>query len=438
LSGINSYVPVWNTDFWSSTDNRQLGLDLLDWSKTANRVEESKKAVDEFKGLPASFTSMLRESTVLVFPWELSYAQTGQFRLWPLYTLQAYVAYSKYLDTMTASQLRAASSQIDYVLFEWKSLDRRHPLLDVPATWSQLFDEYEPVLSQPGKMVLGHRKVPLQHSLGTSFDSRPFPIGQWIELPRRSAVLWAKIDIPYSREGFWRKALFKADAMYLSAGRASGGVEKYRIVPDVLSSAFPLNIMPLDFNDLQTLWGTSRVDDPIIRVRLDSDSPNDYGRPRLELYGEQASEIKVDENKLQSFRSKFGVDSAAQITNTMQFDLDFVDKASPLWWPDEGHPWLVRRSHPLELKGWSATADKSSTFDSLYAVINGRNWVRAVTVPRVDVANYLKNNALDLCGYTLTIPTSGMAVGVQRLDIVGVVNKTKQLYRANPMYIEVR
>jgi hypothetical protein len=122
----------------------------------------------------------------------------------------------------------------------------------------------------------------------------------------------------------------------------------------------------------------------------------------------------------------------------MLFDIDFVDKGSVPMWPDEKHPWVLSRDHRLELSGWSVTADKSSSFDSLYAVINGRGLIRAVGLPRADVANVLKNAALEGCGYQLTIPTMGLAIGVQRLDIVGVVNETHQVYRANPMYIEVR
>jgi hypothetical protein len=438
LSGINTYVPVWNSDFWSSSSNRQLGLDLLDWPKTAGRTEEAKRKPSADNELPMSFSTLLRGSTAVVFPWELTYAQSGQFRLWPLYNLQTYSSYSRYLDTMTASELKAASKHIDYVLFEWKASDGRHPLLDVPATWCELLDEYEPVLGQPGKMILAHRKAPPRHKLIPSLGSVPFQMGRWLDLPRRPAVVWAKMSIPYSKEGYWRKIFYKADAMYLSLERASGGVGRYRIVPGVLSSVFPLNIMPLDFDALQTLWGTSRVYDPIVRLRLESDSPNDYGRLELQLFEDQVSDIKVVEDKSPSFQSKFGLDSPDKITNSMLFDIDLVDKGSVPAWPDEKHPWVLPRDHRIELSGWSVTADKSSSFDSLYAVINGRGLVRAVGLPRADVATVFKNTALEGCGYELTIPTTGLAIGPQRLDIVGVVNQTHQVYRANPMYIEVR
>jgi hypothetical protein len=438
LAGINSYMPVWNNEFLSSANNRQLGLDLLDWFKTEARLEEANRKADEFKQLPTSFISLLEDSTVVVFPWELTYAQSGHFRLWPLYTLQTYVAYSAYLDRITASELRAASKHVDYVLFEWKGSDGRHPLLNVPATWSEIFDEYEPVSSQAGKMVLRHRKTTLQHRLGPSYGSVSLPIGQWVDLPRKSAVLWAKVYIPYSREGAWRKTLYKADAMYLSFGRVSGGVERFRVVPGVLASAFPLNTLPLDFEALRILWGTNRVDDPIARLRLESDSPNDYGRPGLELFEEQGSSVKAANDRSESFQAKFGVESPEKITNGLRLIVDQINKGPVSALPDEAHPFLLGRKRGLELIGWSLTPDNASILDGVYGVVNGRSWVRAAAVSRPDVAKALNNPALELSGYKFSISTAELPIGVQRLEVVGVTNKTHKLYRSVPLYFEVR
>src|SRR5207249_2648216 len=239
---------VWTDGFWSSANTRQATSELLDWNATVKRINDEIKKTDEFQQLPPAFRTRLQDSTAAVFPWELAYARSGHFKLQPLYVMQAYSAYTEYLDRKTAEHVRADRDRTEYVLFDWHSIDGRHPLLDVPATWMALADNYEVADVSAGKLLLHRRETPLNHRQRVLKDV-PLPMGQWVNLPDTKSELWARIRIPYSASGMLQETLYKADAIYLAL-KTRDLTARYRIVPGVLSSPFPLSAFPVDFESL--------------------------------------------------------------------------------------------------------------------------------------------------------------------------------------------
>jgi len=288
LSGINvHWQNVWTEAFWSSANTRQPAADLLDWTATASRINEAAKTTDEFRTLPQELRARLQDSTVTVFPWEVAYARSGQFKLQPLYTMQAYSASTQYLDRKTAGRLAAKRSE--YVLFDWESIDERHPLLDVPATWMALVDNYELAEVASRKLVLKRRSAPVNHRQHV-LQEFAFPIGKWIDLPDTKTNLWARLLMPYSILGTVRKTIYKTRAVYLSV-RSGETTARFRVVPGVLSSAFPLTALPVDLDGFVNLLRSGRIDAPITRIRLDVESPSDFSEPTLQLLEETESQL---------------------------------------------------------------------------------------------------------------------------------------------------
>jgi hypothetical protein len=282
LCATNLHWTVWSQPFWSSANNRLAAADLVHWTATSARIHEEERKVDEFEQLPPAFRKLLEASTVAVFPWELVYARPRHFRLQPLYTMQSYSAYTEYLDRRTAEQIRAARDGTEYILFEWKSIDGRHPLLDVPQTWTAIVDNYRPEEVGDGKLLLKRRDTPLTHEQ-VFLKEVSLPIGRWIDLPRTRTELWGRIHIPYSFVGKLRKTFYKADAIYLAVSASNNMTTRFRIVPGVLSHEFPLNSLPTDFVSLVEILKSQRVAAPIVRMRLEANDPGLYREGSLEL-----------------------------------------------------------------------------------------------------------------------------------------------------------
>ncbi|HEV2201371.1 MAG TPA: hypothetical protein VGR73_16250 [Bryobacteraceae bacterium] len=282
LSATNLHWAVWSEAFWSGAHNRLAAADLVHWSATAARIREEERGVDEFDRLPPAFRKLLDASTAAVFPWELVYARPGHFALQPLYTMQSYSAYTEYLDRRTARRIRAARDRTEYILFEWKSIDDRHPLLDVPQTWTAMVDNYRLEEIGDGKLLLKRRDTPLAQE--QVFLKRiSLPIGRWIDLPRTTTELWGRIHIPYSFAGKLRETLYKADAIYLAVSDSNNMTTRFRIVPGVLSHEFPLSSLPTDFVSLVDILKSQRVAAPIVRIRLEASNPDHYREGSLEL-----------------------------------------------------------------------------------------------------------------------------------------------------------
>jgi hypothetical protein len=282
LSATNLHWMVWNEAFWSSAYNRRASAELIHWTDTEARIHNEERNVDEFEQLPQSFRKLLDAKTVAVFPWGLVYARPGHFSLQPLYTMQTYSAYTEYLDRRTADQIRAARDRTEYILFEWKSIDGRHPLLDVPQTWAAIVDNYRLEEIGDGKLVLKRRDTPLTHEQ-VFLKQVPLPIGRWIDLPRTKTELWGRIHIPYSFFGKLRETLYKGDAIYLAVSASNNMTMRFRIVPGVLTHEFPLNSLPTNFVSLVDIMKSQRVAAPIVRIRLEANDPGRYREGSLEL-----------------------------------------------------------------------------------------------------------------------------------------------------------
>jgi hypothetical protein len=438
LSGANiHWLNVWTEGFWSSANTRQTTAELLQWDSTVSRINNEKAKTDEFEQLPPSFRTRLEGSTAVVFPWELSYGRSNRFRLDPLYTMQAYSAYTEYLDRKTAEHLR--SDGADYVLFDWQALDRRHPLLDVPLTWMALTDEYEPTEVAAGGLLLKRRGSPLRHKQ-RNVKALAVPIGKWIDVPDMKTELWARLRIPYSVYGSLKKTLYKADAMYLSIG-SRNVTSRFRVVPGVLSSAFPLTAFPLDFDSYVSILQTKTVGEPITRIRLESESPGDYEDASLELFEETESQLTFQDSSERSFQSEFHLTSPAAIPRFCAGGIDIINEVqNPVAVPDEQHPMILRSDTGLMLEGWLADRTDGRAFDQIYAVINGRLF-RATVIARKDVGAFFKNPALDLSGYRVGIGAEDFKKGTQTVDLIGVMNQDQDhiLCRlAKAVYVEVQ
>jgi hypothetical protein len=291
LSGINPYWPVWNEGYWTPAPQLHLAHALLDWSGTRPWLDSELKKHDSFTQLPDDFQRSLEGSVTTVFPWELSYATSRHFRVDPLYFMQAYSGYTQYLDNMGARRIRERYGRVDHILFDWQSIDERHPLLDVPATWQAMFDCYRPALVGANRLLLVRRDKPIEHQ-ATFLTRVPLPFRTWVELPRSKSVLWSRMLIPYSVRGQARNFLYKMPPVWLTVGLESGAKLRFRVIPSVLSTSFPLNDMPVDFDSLVALWQSQRVSSPVARIRLDSEEPAGYRESSMELFEETQSTVE--------------------------------------------------------------------------------------------------------------------------------------------------
>src|SRR5271165_2354588 len=109
-------------DWWSPRTNVTAALDLVHWKQETDKLNHMGDSLFS-AGVGSMYSTQVNGKRVLVFPSDLAYAAHGEFEVVPLYTIQAYSAYTRYLDRMSAQKLVASTPPLDYVIFEWKSVD---------------------------------------------------------------------------------------------------------------------------------------------------------------------------------------------------------------------------------------------------------------------------------------------------------------------------
>ena len=291
LQGASQGWGVTSRDWWSPGFNLAQAGRLLHWRQTARMLDQIND--DTFRGANVmDYLGTLKHSRVLFFPWEVSNGSRGAFTTVPLYATQAYSAYTHFLDEQSAKHIAEASPAIDYVLFEWGSVDRRNPFLDVPMTWNELFRHFIPASARGDVLLLHRRPSPLPVAFH-AIAQAACPFETWTAVPARNTPVALSLDLHQTLTGKAITTLFQLDAINMEVQTRSGLSVEMRFPPGVVQSPFPINYLPLNGPILTTLWNENLVADPIVRLRLTGPGLRQMACGGMQFYDVTGTQIRV-------------------------------------------------------------------------------------------------------------------------------------------------
>ena len=105
--------------------------------------------------LPSSVTELIGDSSVCIYPWEISYCISTDLNYFPLATLQAYCAYTPYLDRITAEKFLNEDAP-EHIILTLDTIDNRLPLIECPQTWEAIRNNYFVLIEDNGIILLRH------------------------------------------------------------------------------------------------------------------------------------------------------------------------------------------------------------------------------------------------------------------------------------------
>jgi hypothetical protein len=436
LHGAGGAWPVWDRFWWTPEANLTQAARLLNWDSEMNALDASSQQL--LSTAPINqYTETLGRSHVLLFPWEISYGAHQNFTTVPLYSVQAYLAYTRYLDQQTASHIANASPPIDYVFFQWQSMDSRHPLADVPATWNALFSHFEPVSSNNAVLLLKRRDTPLAMTFRPSSRS-DFAADAWVPVPQQATPAGLSISLKPSLYGIALQTLYKLDAVYLQLRTRSGATGEFRVPPDNLSSPFPISTLPLSPQTLTSLWTRNEIPDPITSIRLTGPGLEHLNCDGYQFYDVDGTQIHVSPAP-PATESQAHPPAASPVAGDLTGYFDLVNGVAPPQPTDPAHPATVKSGAGAVVEGWLILGPPPSavTMDEVYAVLNGKE-IKAEIVERPDVTSQLNNPKLSKAGFRLGVDPQMLSGGVARLDVMGRA-KDGKLYRfPQPLYLQPR
>jgi len=290
LSGMNSRWMTLSLQRWNPASHLEQIDKLFHWTKSIASMAAQTDANLRADALPDSLLVRIHGGPVVIFPWELAYGPANHLNLVPLYTLQAYQAYTNRLDRATADHLMKTPRDTR-LLIEWKSIDGRHPLLDVPATWEAICNGFEGELATPDVLLLKKK----DHWAAFNFKTIKRAISHahdWQDVPDRGHAVGASVTFSPTLIGIARGLLYKVDPVYMDLETDRGELMRFRVIPGVLRHPFVINCLPLNGADLQSLIFGNVCEEKVKRFRFSGEGLNSFSSS-TEVAFDEAPEARL-------------------------------------------------------------------------------------------------------------------------------------------------
>lgn len=209
--------------------------------------------------LPADMLTRIGNRSITIYPWENSIAAANTIDYRPFPIFQVYDAYTSYLDGWNAEFLNDSRRRPELVLFEWRSIDGRHPFLDCPQTLLALYRNYE-FDSQYGELLLLRKRgTPLSQDL-RPVAKATLRIGQPLRVGTAQTAV-VRVKLRHNFMGRLKDFFFRVPDVYLTLSGPRGRTLVARIPPAVVEGGIPITLVPEDLGDARRLFETGTIDE---------------------------------------------------------------------------------------------------------------------------------------------------------------------------------
>lgn len=258
-------------------------------------VEENKKE----RVLPSRFIEKIKDSSVDIFPWELTFVLYNGLNYRPRPVFQSYIAVSPYLDSLNASFLRGINAP-QFLLYSSGVIDNRHPFSEEVKTRIALAERYKVVDSvtwpanqyigfstadnNPRMLLLEKIRPENEYNVKLSFV-REFSVTMSdhyeIQLPETENILFLQADIHKKIAGKLRSILFQSPIAGLYVKQNNSWSEKYRISLRMLSDGILINKRIFDTSDSELFFrGHTKRLENIQAIQFDFDGIEYFDIPK--------------------------------------------------------------------------------------------------------------------------------------------------------------
>ena len=196
--------------------------------------------------LPYKWLDKIGSARVEILPYDFSYIEKNN--LTPHYNpiLQLYSVYTKSLDDISAENYR--KQKTDYIIVDQsRSIDNRNLVMDNPATWDAIRENYQVYDFREKKILLEKREKPVKHKYET-YRVQEFTFNDEISVPVDAKKAVVKMDLSLS--GVSANFLLKVLPVFIYVTFNNGEIMKIRQVRDVMKNGIYIDEFILSMKDL--------------------------------------------------------------------------------------------------------------------------------------------------------------------------------------------
>ena len=163
--------------------------------------------------------------------------------------VQRFSAYTPYLDGRNADWVREQGPR--FLIFDWESIDGRHPWAETPAMWLEVYRRYDTRLLGKRNLLL-ERRSQARFGRLVSISRFETAFSGAIEISKRDGPLFWSLRCPPNFSGTLRKLFLRVPEVRMEVDSKS-----FRIIPEVLVTPVLGNILPTSLDELATVLGPS-------------------------------------------------------------------------------------------------------------------------------------------------------------------------------------
>jgi len=236
--------------------------------------------------LAKELLNMIGKSSVGIFPYEVSYVAANELNYKPFPVFQTYSAYTSYLDLLNAQFIENQNRAPEFILFEWKTIDGRHPLIDVPAMWLSIYKWYD-IVQQNYDILLLKRRKEARFAYLEYIGTKEYNINGSILIPASTSPIIINIHTKLNAQGLLYKIFFRIPEVRVELFTGPESSSSFRVIPDTLNDGLWVNHLPLDIRQTNALISNNEAEGRINRLKI-------YGEG-IKFYNDK---IKVDFYKI--------------------------------------------------------------------------------------------------------------------------------------------
>jgi hypothetical protein len=422
--GLVLLIPAIMPQLYVSSPSSLLGIhklmimsELVTYKQTKEALRaESREFLQSYR-LPQDWLQVIGDRSISIFPWETAYAPANNLSYKPFPVIQAYSAYTPYLDAVNANFLEDPKTAPDFILVEWLAINNRHVLMDVPAMWLSLYRWYDVEHQKfpPFPIsLLKRRKLPRFRDLELT-ESREYTIGDFIEIPGAEAPVVMKLSMKLNTLGTLSKGLFRVPEVTMALV-GTGGHRIYRIVPDNLINGLFINFLPVGLRDVYFLTNKNQTTGKIYGIELSGEGlPLYKDTIHVEFY--KISDIQIEEFVPPD------LSSLLPETSSTEFDLESIRRYKPKQSAatQDGASFFI-------FTGWAIDSQAKGTAGGVYLEIDDKLYWAYYGFPRENIATLFNSPAYLASGFQLGIPESAIGKGHHTLAIKVLTKDQKAYY----------